>query len=140
MRAEGSVHHEGEEGRDEVRDAENSTYDLIGDPHSLVHWPEVYSGTRKEQEDRGVEEGWEESDKSAEVPPLKCHETDLSPASPKEAGNWINTVVVLREPLLTDHRTEAGTETGGEAGEPKAVDRDRGASGPVWDGWVGYAR
>ena len=71
------------------------------------------------------------------IPPLECHITDLSLASANEVDNWVRTAVVLREPLFTDHGTEAGTKTGGETGEPKAVDGDREAGGLEGKSWVG---
>ena len=72
------------------------------------------------------------------VPSLEGHEADLSLTSSKEADNRVRTAVVLREPLFTDHCTKTGTKTGGEAGEPKTVDRDRETGGLKGDGWVGY--
>jgi len=87
-----------------------------------------------------VEEGWEESDESVDVPPLECPKPDLSLASPKEVDNGVSATVVLREPLFADHGTETRSETGREAGEPKAVDRDREASRFEGDGWVGNVR
>ena len=87
-----------------------------------------------------MEEGWEESDETVDVPPLECPKPDLSLASPKEVDNWIGAAVVLGEPLLADHGSETGSETGGEAGEPKAVDRDRVTGGFIGDGWIGNVR
>ena len=72
------------------------------------------------------------------VPFLECHVTDLSPAGSDEIDDRVRTPVVLREPLLADHGTETGTKTGGEAGEPKAVDGDGDAGGSEGSGWVGY--
>ena len=131
------MYHKGEEGREEVCDDENSTYDLIDDSHHFVYFPEVYNGTREEQHDRGVKKGWEESDESVKVPSLECHKADLSLAGSKEI-DWVGTVVVLREPFFTDHGTESGTKTGGKAGEPQAVDRNRETGGLKGNGWVGY--
>ena len=85
-----------------------------------------------------MEEGREESNNGAKVPPLECHKADLSLAGPKETSNWVGAAVVLGEPLFADHGSETGSETGREAGEPKAVDRDRETSGLEGDGWVGY--
>ena len=85
-----------------------------------------------------MEEGWEESDESVNVPPLECPKPDLSLASPKEVDNGVSATVVLREPLFTDHGSETGPKTGGKTSEPKAVDRERETGGLVGDGWVGY--
>ena len=54
IRAEGGVNDEGEEGRDEVRDGENPSYNLISDCHPFIHLPEVDNGACEEQEDGGV--------------------------------------------------------------------------------------
>jgi hypothetical protein len=72
------------------------------------------------------------------VPPLECHITDLSLASANELDDQVPIVAVLREPLFTNNGPETGTKTGGETGEPEAVDRDREAGGPEGNGWVGY--
>ena len=87
-----------------------------------------------------MEEGWEESDDNVNLPSLEGLKSDLSLASPKEVDNGVGATVVLREPLFADHGTETRSETGGEAGEPKAVDRDRETGGFEGDGWVGNVR
>ena len=111
---------------------------MIDDRHPLIYLPEAYDGAREEQEDRGVEEEWEESDEGTNIPPLEHHKTDLPLASSKEVGNWAKTAFVLRKPLFEDHGAETGVEAGGETGKPEAVDRDRGTGGFKGDGWVGY--
>ena len=75
-----------------------------------------------------------------EVPPLECHKPELSLASPNELDGRVRAIVVLCKPPFTDHSAETGTKTGGEAGEPKAIDRDRETGGLEGKGWVGYAR
>jgi len=72
------------------------------------------------------------------APSLECHITDLPLASTNEADDQVRIVLVLREPLFTDHGAETGTKTGGETSEPKAVDRDREAGGPEWNSWIEY--
>ena len=72
------------------------------------------------------------------IPFVECREADLPPAGPDESKDRVCTPVVLREPLLADHGTETGTKTGGEAGEPEAVDGNGGAGGPEGGEWVGY--
>ena len=140
VRAEGGIRHEGEDGQEEVCDAENSAHDLINDHNCLVHLPEAHNGTREEQEDGGVEEGWEESDEGPNVPPLEHHEANVPLASSMEVDNWVEAAIVLCEPFFEDRGTETGAETGGEASEPEAVDRDRGTGGLEGEGWVGYGR
>ena len=72
-----------------------------------------------------MEEGQKEGDKSVDLPPLECRESDLSLASSKEVDNWVRTAVIFRQPFFANHRTKTSTETRGEAGEPEAVDRYR---------------
>ena len=85
-----------------------------------------------------MEEGWEESDESVNVPPLECLKADLSLTSSEEVDNWVCAAVVFGEPFFADHGSETGSEAGGEASKPKAVDRDRETCGLEGDGWVGY--
>ena len=62
-----------------------------------------------------------ESDECGDIPSLKFNVTGLSPAGPDEIDDWVRTFVALRESPFAGHSTLAGTETGGEAGEPKAT-------------------
>ena len=84
-----------------------------------------------------MQEGRKESDECRDIPSLEFHETDLSPAGPDETDDRVRTLVVLREPPFTGYGTETGTETGGEASEPKAIDDNRGTGWPEGSGWVG---
>lgn len=79
-----------------------------------------------------MEECWEGNDGDVNVQPLEYHGPDMLLASAKETCERIRTVAVLHEPAFTDDCTETG--------ESKAIDRDRGTSGFVADGWVGYVR
>ena len=72
-----------------------------------------------------MKERWKESDEGMDVPPLECHEADLSLASSKEVNDRVRTTIVFGQPLFADHSTKAGTETCGEASEPEAIYRDR---------------
>ena len=50
------------------------------------------------------------------APPLECHITDLALASANEADEQVRIVLVLGEPLFTDHGAETSSETGSETG------------------------
>ena len=71
------------------------------------------------------------------VPPQERHEVNLPSTSSKGVDNWVRSVIVLGLPLFADHGTGTGAETHGEAGEPEAIDRDRGTLGPKNRGWFG---
>ena len=64
------------------------------------------------------------------TPFVECYKTGVSSAGPNEFDDRARTPVVVREPLFADHGTETGTKTGGEAGEPEAVDSNGDAGGP----------
>jgi len=57
-------------------------------------------------------------------------------ASTNEANNQVRIVLVVREPLFTDHGAETSTETGTETGGPEENDRDGEAGGPEWNSWI----
>ena len=80
----------------------------------------------------------EESDEGVNVQPLKGHKPHMSLASTEEADDRVRATVVLREPSFADDGAEAGTKTGGEASEPKAIDRNCRTSGSLTDGRVRY--
>jgi len=102
--------------------------------------PGIYNTTREEQVDGLDEECWEESNKSVNIQLFECLEPHVPPASTKEAANKVCTTIVLREPPFKGHSIDGGTETGGDAGAPKAVHRNRKTAGFHGDCWVGYAR
>jgi len=140
VRAEGGIRHEGEDGQEEVRNAENTAHDYEDNCHPLVHSSQIHDDAGEEQENRRVKECREECDESVNVQPLERHKSDMSPASAKEADDRVSTTVVLREPTLTDDGTQTGAKTGEEACEPKAIDHNRRICGFVRDGWVGHVR
>ena len=86
-----------------------------------------------------MEEGRKESDEGVDVPPLECHEPDLSLAGSKEVDNRVRTAVIFRQPFFANHRTKTSTETSGETGEPEAVDRYRETGWLKGGGWIGNA-
>ena len=138
VRAEGRIRHKGEDGQEEVRDAEDSAHYYEDDRHPLIYSSEIYNDAREEQEDRRVKECREESDEGVNVQPLECHKSDMSLASAKEAYDRVRTAVILREPTFTNDGTETGTKTGEEASEPKTIDCNRRIGGSVGDSRVGY--
>ena len=83
-----------------------------------------------------MQKGWEKSDKTVKAPPLERHITDLTLASADEADDQVRIVLILGEPLFTDHGAETGTKTGSETGEPEAIDSDGEARGPKGNSWI----
>ena len=140
VRAEGRIRHEGEDSQEEIRNAENPAHNYEDNGHPLIQSSEIHDDAREEQENRRVEECRKECDEGVNVQPLECHKSDMSPASAKEADDWVSTTAVFRKPTFTDDGTQTGTETGEEAGKPKAIDRDRRIGGFVRDGWVRHVR
>ena len=72
------------------------------------------------------------------IPFAECHKTGVSSAGPDEIDDRARTPIIVREPLFAKHGTETGTKTGGEAGEPEAVNCNGDAGGPEGSVWVGY--
>ena len=85
-----------------------------------------------------MEEYREESDEGLNVQLLERHKPDVSSACSKEAHDRVRTTSVLREPAFTNDCTETGKETGEEAGEPEAIDCNRGIRGSLENSRVGY--